>query len=197
MLAMFGQIPVPGLVSQGDHYEDRLRCVQDGLKLVMESKSIDMVILHAYWSQYLKSTYEDKEFKDVAEREAYYARCVHDMIKSLLKAGKKVVLIYPIPVAGKNVPDFLARLLIAKNPLVESIPMPSFEEKNRFVMAAFEGLPQHPNLIRIRPHQHLMRGDRMLLMANGKPLYIDDNHLSVAGVEFIEDLLDQAFALPR
>ena len=34
----------------------------------------------------------------------------------------------------------------------------------------------------------------MLLMANGKPLYIDDNHLSVAGVEFIEDLLDAAFS---
>ena len=197
MLAMFGQIPVPGLVSQGDHYEDRLRCVQDGLKLVMESKSIDMVILHAYWSQYLNGVYAGKDFKNTAEREAYYARCVHEMTDSLLKAGKKVALIYPIPVAGKNVPDFLARLLIAKKPLVESIPMPSFEEKNRFVMTAFDGLPEHPNLICIRPHQRLMREGQTLLMANGKPLYIDDNHLSAAGVGYIEDLLDAAFASPH
>jgi hypothetical protein len=117
------------------------------------------------------------------------------LITILLDAGKRVVLIYPVPVAEKNVPDFLARLLIAKKPLVDSIPMPSFEGKNRSVMNTFDGLPQHPNLIRIKPHQRLIRNNQMMLMSNGEPIYIDDNHLSVTGVRYIEDLLDSAFQL--
>jgi peptidoglycan/LPS O-acetylase OafA/YrhL len=195
MLTMLGQIPVPGLVLPGDHFDERKRCSEECLKYLLESPTVDTVIMHAYWSRY--HSIFSKEQNKAAETEgvASHAQSIHGLITILLDAGKRVVLIYPVPVAEKNVPDFLARLLIAKKPLVDSIPMPSFEGKNRSVMNTFDGLPQHPNLIRIKPHQRLIRNNQMMLMSNGEPIYIDDNHLSVTGVRYIEDLLDSAFQL--
>jgi hypothetical protein len=55
-----------------------------------------------------------------------------------------------------------------------------------------DSIPDHPKLVRIKPHERLMRGEQLVVMSAGKPLYIDDDHLSVAGLDFIEDLLDAA-----
>ena len=38
-----------------------------------------------------------------------------------------------------------------------------------------------------------MNGDQLTVLSGGKPLYIDDDHLSDAGVYYIEDLLNAAF----
>jgi peptidoglycan/LPS O-acetylase OafA/YrhL len=196
MLTMFGQMPITTLVSPGDRYEDRKRCSEECLKYLLETPTLDMVIMHAYWSRY--SSIISNEHGNSLETHAStsHAQGLCGLISTLLDMGKKVVLIYPAPVAEKNVPDFLARLLIDQKPLPTSIPMPSFEEENRAVIQIFDALPAHPNLIRIKPHEKLMQGNQMMLMAHGKPLYIDDNHLSEAGVGFIEDLLDAVFALP-
>ena len=196
MLTMFGQMPITTLVSPGDRYEDRKRCSEECLKYLLETPTLDMVIMHAYWSRY--SSIISNEHGNSLETHAStsHAQGLCGLISTLLDMGKKVVLIYPAPVAEKNVPDFLARLLIDQKPLPTSIPMPSFGEQNNAVIQIFDGLSAHPSLIRIKPHQKLMMGNQMMLMANGKPLYIDDNHLSEAGVGFIEDLLDEALALP-
>ena len=53
LLSMDGQIPAPGLVVKGEHDEDRTRCVDESMKLILESKTIDTVIMHARWAFYL------------------------------------------------------------------------------------------------------------------------------------------------
>jgi hypothetical protein len=75
---------------------------------------------------------------------------------------------------------------------VESIPLPSFAERQRLPMTVLDSIPDHPNLVRIRPHLRLMNGDQLTVLSDGKPLYIDDDHLSEAGLDFIKDLLDAA-----
>jgi hypothetical protein len=75
---------------------------------------------------------------------------------------------------------------------VETIPLPSFADRQRQPMAVLDSIPDHPKLMRIKPYERLMNGEHLIVMAGGKPLYIDDDHLSVAGLDFIEDLLDAA-----
>jgi peptidoglycan/LPS O-acetylase OafA/YrhL len=209
LLSMDGQIPVPGLVVRGEHDEDRMRCVNESMKLILESNTIDTVILHARWAFYLEGyneaaheknptnvvSYHGQPQQTQAEREAFYANQIREGISQLLQAGKKVALIYPVPEARINIPDFLARELIEGRPLVESISLPSFAERQRQPMAVLESIPDHPKLVRIKPHERLMNNEQLTVLSDGKPLYIDDDHLSVAGLDFIEDLLDAALPL--
>jgi peptidoglycan/LPS O-acetylase OafA/YrhL len=206
LLSMDGQIPVPGLVVRGERDENRMRCVNESMKLILESNTIDTVILHARWAFYLEGyneaaheknptnvvSYHGQPQQTQAEREAFYANLIREGISQLLEAGKKVVLIYPVPEARINIPDFLAKRLIEGEPLVETIPLPSFADRQRQPMAALDSIPDHPKLVRIKPYERLMNGEHLIVMAGGKPLYIDDDHLSVAGLDFIEDLLDAA-----
>ena len=197
LLSMNGQIPAPGLVVRGEHDEDRMRWVTDVMKLILESKTIDTVILHARWAFYFHGyneathAYYGQRKKSETEREAFYISHIRNAVTNLLQAGKKVVLIYPVPEAGIDVPNFLATLLINGNSCVECIPLPSFAERQRIPLLALDGILDHPNLIRIKPHMKLMNKDQLTILSGGKPLYVDEHHLSVTGVDFIKSSLDE------
>jgi peptidoglycan/LPS O-acetylase OafA/YrhL len=198
LLSMNGQIPAPGLVVIGEHDEDRLRWVENAMKLILESKNIETVILHARWAYYFHGyntathAYYGQPKQCELEREAFYISHIRDAVTNLLQADKKVVLIYPVPEAEINVPNFLASLLISGKSCVESIPLPSFAERQRIPFFALDGIPDHPNLIRIKPHTKLMNNDQLTILSGGRPLYVDKHHLSVEGVDFVKTLLDEA-----
>jgi hypothetical protein len=175
-----------------------MRWVDDAMKFILKSENIDTVILHARWAFYLYGYNEathayfahPKQSKD--ERETFYANLIRDAVTKLLHAGKKVVLIYPIPEAGIDVPNFLASLLINGKDLYGYISLSSFYERQRVPLAVLDGITNHANLIRIKPHIKLLSKDQLAISFNGKPLYVDAHHLSVEGVNFIKELLDEA-----
>ena len=83
-------------------------------------------------------------------------------VEKLLNAGKRVVLVYPIPEVGYDVPSTLARLALVGRPL-DSFTRPYGYYKNRqkFIFEALDSLGQSNRLLRVYPSKRLCDADQM------------------------------------
>lgn len=112
-------------------------------------------------------------------------------IQNLLKNGKTVILIYPVPEMGWDVSRILARHLFLKNTLsadVASISFKRFLDRNRSSIEALDSIVGGENLIRIRPDKILCDTylkERCVSHLNGQALYFDNNHLSNIGSDLV------------
>jgi hypothetical protein len=57
-----------------------------------------------------------------------------------------------------------------------------------------DALPDSPQLIRVKPHELLIRDGALLLMHGKDVLYRDADHLTLQGVRFILPLFEPVFA---
>jgi peptidoglycan/LPS O-acetylase OafA/YrhL len=113
-------------------------------------------------------------------------RTVHD----LLAAGKDVVLVYPVPEAGWDVPYYLAREIQfgirRERPL--STRLDVFLSRTREARAALDRIGDNPHLFRVRPSDMLcgtVLEDRCVVQQGNAPLYFDDDHLSSVGASLV------------
>ena len=118
-------------------------------------------------------------------------------IQNLLRDGKTVILIYPVPEMGWNVSRFLARHLLLKNTVsadVASISYKRFLDRNSSAIEALDSIVGGANLIRIRPDKILCDTylkERCVAHLNGQALYFDNNHLSNVGADLVlKDVID-------
>ncbi|WP_066963346.1 acyltransferase family protein [Rhizorhabdus dicambivorans] len=111
-------------------------------------------------------------------------------ILAMVRSGKTVILIYPVPEMGWNVPQQLAREISRSGkigPASASISHQAFLERSATAIRALDAIGEYPNLIRIRPSSllcHRVEG-RCVAHMDGRPLYLDSNHLSDAGAALI------------
>jgi len=107
-----------------------------------------------------------------------------------------VALVYPIPEAARRVPQFLAEEVLShRDPLIAHIPADGvFFQRQKFVLQTMDALRDSPQLIRIKPHERLIRDGALVLMNNKDVLYRDADHLTLEGVKFILPLFDPVFA---
>lgn len=205
LFTISAQAPVPGVtVYDGDNDAKRSAYTDGVLHAILDDDKIHTVVMHARWSFYIHGRNEDtvaqriryynNSSKTEQERDKYFADQLKKTTDSLLAAGKRIVLIYPIPEAGKNIPDLLVKRLSKKLPLPENLEIEPFSYRQRYILTALDALPDHPSLIRLRPHEKLLINDRLLIIqVNGQPLYSDDDHISPFGLEHISDLLEKIF----
>ncbi|MBL0314132.1 MAG: acyltransferase [Holophagaceae bacterium] len=134
-------------------------------------------------------------FASAQAAETAYAGYITNTVNRLLRAGKTVFLVYPIPEVGYHVPQSLAQEIInGRNPANLAAPAQAvFFERQAFVLHAFDELPEDPALVRLKPHEILISGGRIRLMANNQPLYGDDNHLSQEGATLLNPLFEKIF----
>ena len=111
---------------------------------------------------------------------AAYVRTVEDR----LAAGHRVVLVYPIPEAGWNVPEELARRRAAAGqPLTLSTPLAAYDARQAAVtrrLRRHRRPPPHPRPPR-RPAVPQIVPGRCVNSIGDQPLYFDDNHLNNTG----------------
>ena len=119
--------------------------------------------------------------------QAALAQDYADSVQQLLRQGKTVILVYPIPEMSWDVPNRLARLYLRDGRLSvdsASTSLASFIQRNQRTYAALDRIGTHPQLIRIKPASLLcdtaVKG-RCAAQLHGLPLYFDDDHLSDAG----------------
>jgi len=114
-----------------------------------------------------------------------YADSVHE----ILATGRKVILVYPIPEMGWDVPSRLARLMALYGQLSDSAASTSHDAffiRNRRAYAALDSIGKHPNLYRIYPEKIFCDSavaSRCIAHTNGTPLYYDNNHLTELGAD--------------
>lgn len=214
-LRFYGQSgcpPLPGLVRLDDGPERR--CGETGeriLRRLLADRGIGTVVLAARWSYYLEGPADElgPAEKDVDDsllaaegellpadaRQRLFAGRLAATVAALRRAGKRVVLVHPVPEAGYHVPNTLF-LLERSGEEAEHFTRSyaAFAERNAFVLAAFARLGGA--VLHARPHERLCGGTRCILFGGGRTLYLDDDHLSRAGARWIMPELEQAFAAP-
>lgn len=200
------QVPVPGVSVISHQAKYRSDFTDMAFRQILDDERLATVVLHGRWSLVNQGKNDrshveitklyQRGFSSTEELEAYYAGKIRDIIRRLRVAGKRVIVIYPVPEVGVDVPDLLATQDYRGIPLTSERKGVDFFARQAFVMGVFDSLPPDPMLLRIKPHERLMSGDRLKILEGGAPLYRDNDHLSVAGAAFIEDLLIPIFEEP-
>jgi hypothetical protein len=109
-----------------------------------------------------------------------------DPIERLIGAGKNVVVIYPVPEVGWDVPNYLGKAILYSDEIVSplSTSYEAFLERSRRSYEQLDLLKPSSNMIRIYPEKLLCNQEligRCVAERNGQPLYYDDDHLSAQG----------------
>jgi hypothetical protein len=121
-------------------------------------------------------------------------------IEEMLAAGHTVVLVYPVPEMGWQVPRQLAKAHYLNGKLAAqdaSISHAAFKARSTPAMAALESLGSHDRLIRVAPETILCNTfatSRCVAHRDGVALYSDDDHLSNAGARLVVERIAAALA---
>jgi hypothetical protein len=159
-------------------------------------------ILLARWSLFVNSSrYDNQEggvesgkrvFWDMELAGRDYQLALLDeyesSISTLIDAGKKVVLIYPVPEAGWVVPLEIAKRLhfdIGDGGQNLSTSYDQYLTRNTKVLERFDILSGGERLVRVIPSKLFCskETESCLNAINGVPLYYDDDHLSLPGAQ--------------
>lgn len=171
----------------------------------LESKQYDTVVVAARWSWYLgDDEYDNGEggvearrgfsytaanipaSASVRERSAAILQSYSSSISDLLSSGKKVILVYPVPEQGWNVPSRAARLsLISQQKLTGfGIKSEEYFRRNDRVISVFDSLDVDSRLFRVKPSDvfcNTMIYMRCVAYAGGVIYYYDEDHLTDDG----------------
>ena len=124
-----------------------------------------------------------------AERRADVARLYQRSVQTLLDAGKTVIVVYPVPEQGWDVPMHMAKDLFYRDKVTDvSVSHAHYQSRNARTIAAFDGLGDHAKLHRVRPAAifcDTFHAGRCAGSHKGVPLYYDDDHLSHTGAGYL------------
>lgn len=185
---------------------------QRRLDYVLAHPEITTVILAARWSLYSRgratkygpaeNNADLPELRDAsgrrypqftAEARRGLRTGLYTLVGRLLAAGKHVVLIYPVPEMGYDIPSTIARLTAeGRRPASFGTSERWYLHRQRYSIPLLDGLGRHPNLTRVYPDRALCPADRCLGFADGTPLYFDSHHLSIPGSRRLEPVLEMA-----
>lgn len=197
-----------------------MKCVEQNLatyEYLKSAANIKYVIMLSRWTSFLESVPFDNgeggvELQDeiqvhpVANGEILLdlnetrRKMIEDRYKktvsAYLETGKQVILVYPIPEAGWNVPRMMGKQLMwdAKNSHKSGTNYARFIERNQRTITVLDSIGTFPNLQRVRPDKifcNTFLPDKCVFQLNGKPLYYDDNHLNNFGAKFVVDEIEK------
>lgn len=172
----------------------------DRLRAIVKKPSI--ILIGGRYPLYLENTPFDnletgKEIEDNHFFRGVDGRKFEDMfivtLKALIKRGHKVILIYPFPEVGVNVPKYLFNKL-NKNKISEVsnyLPLTTsfdvFKSRSQSTFKLFDSI-QSSNIHRVYPHKLFCNKQiisRCVTHTNKKIYYSDDDHPSSEAAEII------------
>ncbi len=113
-----------------------------------------------------------------------------ETIRALTDNGKKVVLVYPVPEVGWDVPKYIAKSKLYETPITRPVST-SHEIFLQRVATSYEfldSLGENEALVRVKPESlfcntHLEA--RCMAELEGELLYYDDSHLNSLGSKLL------------
>ena len=117
---------------------------------------------------------------------------ISNMILDYIKLNKTVILVYPIPEVGWNVPLTLAKQYLFNKVNLTSTNLSTsyvlYKTRNKEAIQLLDSIGTNQYLIRIYPDKILCDTyvkDRCVAQINGMPLYFDDDHLNTMGANLV------------
>ena len=125
------------------------------------------------------------------ENRAAITRSIAPTIAAITASGARAWIVMEPPYVGYDVPNRMARTMMHGEPQDRMFAIDTAEnvKRSQFIRSAIDGLP----VTILDPADALCEGQRCLAVAGGKPLYFDDNHLSVYGTDRLKRLLGEVF----
>jgi peptidoglycan/LPS O-acetylase OafA/YrhL len=188
--------------------EPTQRCAQlnDAALKLAEQKQISEVVLVARWAYYDQGTgygpdaNEVRHLIDLAppaqggeSQHATFARMLERTVRALVIAGKKVVIVAPVPEAGIDVPETLALAAIHGSHIDRRPSAASYRARNAFVLDDLAALRMKYGVTVVDPAELMCATGHCELTRGGKPLYFDHHHLSVYGAQQLTGLFASLF----
>lgn len=184
----------PPLLDVDWPYVPGCRAFNDAMLEAVRRHRIAHVVLASRWSVYLLGK-ENGSMKDVLpaasaeHRQQLFSRHLARTVDKLNEAGATVWLLEQAPAQAVNVPRQLTLLRMLDRDLDAGRDYASHQARQAPLSAIFAAVAQQGRLQRIDPAQRLCEtGRRCRIVQDEAPLYVDDNHLSIAGVMLLEPL---------
>jgi hypothetical protein len=129
------------------------------------------------------------------ENRTVIARSLAPTLAAIAASGARAWIVMEPPYVGYDVPNRMARAVMHGEPPDHLFAIDATENKKRsqFIRKAIAGLP----VTIIDPADALCEDQQCLAVAGGKPLYFDDNHLSIYGTERLKRLFSDVLAGKR
>lgn len=120
---------------------------------------------------------------------------IEETIDMILDSERNVILIYTIPEVGWHVPEYVVKSIHYDyaddiNDSMATTSFDVFKQRNSDAFKALDAIGTHSNLKRIYPHTLFCDTyikDRCVSIVNKKPLYTDDDHLSIYGSRIVAE----------
>jgi hypothetical protein len=126
-------------------------------------------------------------------RERYW-QSYKEMISRLLKSGKNVYVLYPVPELPVDINKAVTSFSIFSDDrmidLERSTSAEYYFKRNEFIITKLDALPYAENLHAIKPFEILCGGGYCPAVKDNNVLYFDDHHLSLSGAELIVESID-------
>ena len=121
-------------------------------------------------------------------REEYWLSLLK-IINILIENNKNVIIIAPVPELGRHI-KYIAyeNRNIINNNLNFNIPGISrkyYDDRNEFILNKLESIKNMKNLIIIKPTKFFCDTNFCYAFKNGKPMYLDGNHLNLHAFEIV------------
>lgn len=198
-LAKGGCLPVIGFVRKDKLPEFNKNCEDHYSQVrsyILSKTSPKNILVSAAWGYYVygDSYPQDNGFKkfystqvyplnieniNEADRVELVLKAIEDEIKEFSKAGKNIILVYPMPFLQSDIPSNLSRL-----DLRSSYKYKLFEKRNKKILELFDRLDSLDNVTTFRPDLVICsEGDDRYCISeiDNLSIYSDRTHLSDYG----------------
>ena len=178
-------------IGNSSNYEENL-CFQKISDFIENNKDIRTIILSFRWVTALPGPgYGNFASQKVLNKTILNSRAeiIAKKIENFSNREIKIILIYPVPEAGEDVPNFTVkkRILGNKN-FILTVPYSKFFERNKYAYQALDSISKKKKIVRIYPSKFICGeindGDCETVI-NGRSIYYDDDHLSNFGASFL------------
>ena len=172
-----------------------------------------IIVLHYRWAIKFLETYFDNEegfieshkltetylepikikSSTLSERQEYLKEGLLSQINMIANDGHKLVLVYPVPEMGFNVPIlFKTKFYKLRNLNSYQVPILTgsyelYKKRNKLIFDILDSV-QSPNIYRVYPHKlycNTIKKNRCVANDNKSIFYSDDDHLSLEGSKLV------------
>jgi len=172
-----------------------------------ESNNVETFIVASKWAHYINDLSFDNEeggIEPTRPRNDFYSAnevSTHSSLLNrkmsilnaykkgiyrLLSAGKRVILVYPIPEQGWDIPLRAAKLKLFGIELSQpGVRRSVIDRRYSEIVSLFDSFGENINLVRIFPTKIFCDENRCASNFQGVSLYYDDDHLSNAGAKLV------------
>lgn len=128
------------------------------------------------------------------ERHKRVAEQFTKSLQEFAQSGKKIIVIYPVPEVGWDVPNQILKQYRLTGNIQLSTSYDRYKERNKATIDALDKAGLSPNLIRIYPDHffcdRFLKG-RCVAATQDTAFYFDDDHLSLDGARFITEAIEE------